>query len=255
MLSCTLSRKTNGKAPQRAFSDADHAGCLDTCKSTSGGIQFLGDKLVSWMSKKQDCTAMSSAEANTPIQSTSMSAATLSRNRVRENRVNILKSIDEGPFKMGTMRVIVAKGTEGSLNLGPERPRVYSDLSQDEKDRDSSGRQIEEQGNNARVQVQLVLCLGGSQNRVGMLNPDKMLLMQAQENGVVLDEEQLLFLASGHDNAIDEDMVILNRATNLVCDEAGPSYDSDILSEVHDHDHFQDAICEHHEDHGMQDDV
>ncbi|GJY32769.1 hypothetical protein Tco_0417238 [Tanacetum coccineum] len=40
-----------------------------------------------------------------------------------------------------------------------------------------------------------------------------------------------------------------------VCDEAGPSYDSDILSEVHDHDHFQDAICEHHEEHGMQDDV
>ncbi|GJS88821.1 retrovirus-related pol polyprotein from transposon TNT 1-94 [Tanacetum coccineum] len=46
-----------------AFSDADHAGCLDTQKSTSGGIQFLGDKLVSWMSKKQNCTAMSSAEA------------------------------------------------------------------------------------------------------------------------------------------------------------------------------------------------
>ncbi|GJY92825.1 retrovirus-related pol polyprotein from transposon TNT 1-94 [Tanacetum coccineum] len=47
-----------------AFSDADHAGCLDTRKSTSGGIQFLGDKLVSWMSKKQNCTAMSSAEAD-----------------------------------------------------------------------------------------------------------------------------------------------------------------------------------------------
>ncbi|GJR13966.1 retrovirus-related pol polyprotein from transposon TNT 1-94 [Tanacetum coccineum] len=43
--------------------DADHAECIDTRKSTSGGIQFLGDKLVSWMSKKQDCTAMSSAEA------------------------------------------------------------------------------------------------------------------------------------------------------------------------------------------------
>ncbi|GJR97164.1 putative ribonuclease H-like domain-containing protein [Tanacetum coccineum] len=38
-------------------------GCVDTRKSTSGGTQFLGDKLVSWMSKKQDCTAMSSAEA------------------------------------------------------------------------------------------------------------------------------------------------------------------------------------------------
>ncbi|GJW30985.1 retrovirus-related pol polyprotein from transposon TNT 1-94 [Tanacetum coccineum] len=46
-----------------AFSDADHAECIDTRKSTSGGIQFLGDKLVSWMSKKQNCTAMSSAEA------------------------------------------------------------------------------------------------------------------------------------------------------------------------------------------------
>ncbi|GJV82752.1 hypothetical protein Tco_1522650 [Tanacetum coccineum] len=46
------------------FSDSDHAGCLDSRKSTSGGIQFVGgDKLVSWSSKKQDCTSMSSAEA------------------------------------------------------------------------------------------------------------------------------------------------------------------------------------------------
>nr|GEX49718.1 Gag-Pol polyprotein [Tanacetum cinerariifolium] len=47
-----------------AFSDSDHAGCLDSRKSTSGGIQFLGgDKLVNWSSKKQDCTSMSFAEA------------------------------------------------------------------------------------------------------------------------------------------------------------------------------------------------
>nr|GEW91958.1 hypothetical protein [Tanacetum cinerariifolium] len=46
-----------------AFSDADHAGCIDSRKSTSRGIQFLGDKLVSWMSKKQNFTTMSSAEA------------------------------------------------------------------------------------------------------------------------------------------------------------------------------------------------
>ncbi|GJV40022.1 retrovirus-related pol polyprotein from transposon TNT 1-94 [Tanacetum coccineum] len=37
-----------------AYSDADHAGCKDDCKSTSGGLQFLGRKLVSWSSKKQD---------------------------------------------------------------------------------------------------------------------------------------------------------------------------------------------------------
>ncbi|GJS92885.1 putative ribonuclease H-like domain-containing protein [Tanacetum coccineum] len=46
-----------------AYSDADHACCKDNCKSTSGGVQFLGGKLVSWSSKKQDCTAMSTAEA------------------------------------------------------------------------------------------------------------------------------------------------------------------------------------------------
>nr|GEV99840.1 hypothetical protein [Tanacetum cinerariifolium] len=50
---------------------------------------------------------------------------------------------------------------------------------------------------------------------------DKMLLMQAQENGVALDEEQLLFLVGGQDNTIDED----------------------------------DAICKHHEEHEMHDNV
>nr|GEX93734.1 retrovirus-related Pol polyprotein from transposon TNT 1-94 [Tanacetum cinerariifolium] len=44
------------------FSDADYAGCKDTFKSTSGGSQFLGEKLVSWSSKKQDCTSLSTAE-------------------------------------------------------------------------------------------------------------------------------------------------------------------------------------------------
>nr|GFC98369.1 copia protein [Tanacetum cinerariifolium] len=45
------------------FSDADYAGCKDTFKSTSGGAQFLGEKLVSWSSKKRDCTALSTAKA------------------------------------------------------------------------------------------------------------------------------------------------------------------------------------------------
>ncbi|GKB83821.1 hypothetical protein Tco_0950716 [Tanacetum coccineum] len=45
------------------FSDADYAGCKDTFKSTSGGTHFLGKKLVSWSLKKQDCTTMSTAEA------------------------------------------------------------------------------------------------------------------------------------------------------------------------------------------------
>ncbi|GKC79527.1 retrovirus-related pol polyprotein from transposon TNT 1-94 [Tanacetum coccineum] len=46
-----------------AYADADHAGCQDTRRSTSGSAQFLGDKLISWSSKKQKSTAISSIEA------------------------------------------------------------------------------------------------------------------------------------------------------------------------------------------------
>ncbi|GJT56427.1 retrovirus-related pol polyprotein from transposon TNT 1-94 [Tanacetum coccineum] len=45
------------------FSDADYSGCKDTFKITFGGAQFLGEKLVSWSSKKQDCMALSTAKA------------------------------------------------------------------------------------------------------------------------------------------------------------------------------------------------
>ncbi|GJR62373.1 hypothetical protein Tco_1504535 [Tanacetum coccineum] len=99
---------------------------------------------------------------------------------------------------------------------------------------------------------------------------DKMLLMQAQENGVALDEEQLLFIAGGQDNAFDANVdkpPVQDLALNVdnifqadqcdafdsnvdealtaqtmfmanlssadpIYDEASLSYDSDILSEV-----------------------
>ncbi|GJS16307.1 retrovirus-related pol polyprotein from transposon TNT 1-94 [Tanacetum coccineum] len=46
-----------------AFADADHAGCQDTRRSTSGSMQFLGDRLVSWSSKRQKSTAISNTKA------------------------------------------------------------------------------------------------------------------------------------------------------------------------------------------------
>nr|GEW22132.1 hypothetical protein [Tanacetum cinerariifolium] len=64
-----------------AFSDADHAGCIDSRKSTSEGIQFLGDKLVSGMSKKQNCTAMSSTKAEYVALSASFSHSNLMQPR------------------------------------------------------------------------------------------------------------------------------------------------------------------------------
>ncbi|GKC39558.1 retrovirus-related pol polyprotein from transposon TNT 1-94 [Tanacetum coccineum] len=67
-----------------AFSDADHAGCIDTRKSTSRRIQFLGDKLVSWMSKKQHCTALSSAEAKYVALSASCAQVMWIRTQLRD---------------------------------------------------------------------------------------------------------------------------------------------------------------------------
>nr|GEU34467.1 integrase, catalytic region, zinc finger, CCHC-type, peptidase aspartic, catalytic [Tanacetum cinerariifolium] len=120
-----------------------------------------------------------------------------------------------------------------------------------------------------------------------------MLLMQAQENRVALDKEQWLFIAGRQDNVVDEDLdeqpvqdLAINvdnvfqaddcdafdsnvdeapitqtmflenlSSTDLVYDEANPSYHLDILSKVPDHDHHQVAVCEYHEVHEMHDDV
>nr|GEW19263.1 retrovirus-related Pol polyprotein from transposon TNT 1-94 [Tanacetum cinerariifolium] len=122
---------------------------------------------------------------------------------------------------------------------------------------------------------------------------DKMLLIQAQENRVALDAEQLLFLAGGQDNVFDDDVdeqpvqdLALNvdnvfqaddcdgfdsnvdeaptaqtmfmanlSSTDLVTNEVGPSYDSDILFEVPDYEHYLDAASAHHEGHVMYDNI
>ncbi|GJW76634.1 retrovirus-related pol polyprotein from transposon TNT 1-94 [Tanacetum coccineum] len=46
-----------------AYADADHAGCQDTRRSTSRSMQLLGDRLVSWSSKRQKSAAISSTKA------------------------------------------------------------------------------------------------------------------------------------------------------------------------------------------------
>ncbi|GJS24418.1 retrovirus-related pol polyprotein from transposon TNT 1-94 [Tanacetum coccineum] len=62
-----------------AFSDADHAGCIDTRKSTSGGIQFL------------DCTAMSSAEAKYMALSASCAQVMWMRTQLKDYGFNYNK--------------------------------------------------------------------------------------------------------------------------------------------------------------------
>ncbi|GJV95924.1 integrase, catalytic region, zinc finger, CCHC-type containing protein [Tanacetum coccineum] len=178
--------------------------------------------------------------------------------------------------------------------------------------------------NNATVQDGRVVVqdVRGGQNRVGNINPgqakpikcyncngirhitrqcpqpkrpqdsnyfkDKMLLMNAHENGAVLDEEQLLFLAGEQVTNFDDDvddlalnvdhvfeadqcdafdsdvdeapttqtMFMANLSSeDPIYDEAGPSYDSNTPFEVQDHDTFVDHMDEYHEVHEMQSDV
>ncbi|GJY90228.1 hypothetical protein Tco_0505424 [Tanacetum coccineum] len=172
------------------------------------------------------------------------------------------------------------------------------------------GRQNRGQGNNARgtsaegyrgAQNKVRNGTGaagykGAQNRIRNANPGqarRLNVTTVTENGVTLDKEQLLFIAGGQDNTVNEDvdeqpvqdlaltvdnvfqaddcdafdsdvdeapttqtMFMANfSSADPVYDEASPSYDSDILSEVLDHDNYQDAVCEHHEVHEMHDDV
>nr|GEX60492.1 integrase, catalytic region, zinc finger, CCHC-type, peptidase aspartic, catalytic [Tanacetum cinerariifolium] len=248
--------------------------------------------------------------------------------------VNILKSINEGPFQMGTVREPLAEGTEGAPHLGPERPRVYSDLSPEEKDRynadiratnillqglpkdiyalinhytdekefwdnvkmllegfvtavklnrglrdfnydllyaylkqhethakenkmmldrfsQHTGRQNRGQGMNPRGGG--ATGYGGVQNRVRNANPGQ--ARQAQENGVALDAEQLLFLAGGQDNAIDDDVdekpvqdLALNVDNVFQADDCD-AFDFDVDEAP------TDAVCAYQEEHTMHDNV
>ncbi|GJT42177.1 hypothetical protein Tco_0942042 [Tanacetum coccineum] len=152
------------------------------------------------------------------------------------------------------------------------------------------GQQNKGQGNNPRGAG--AAGNGGAQNRVGNANPGQAKQIKCYKCNV-LDEEQLLFLAGGHDTAVDKDVdesSVQDLALNVdnvfqaddcdafdsdvdkdpnaqtmfmanlssadpVYDEADPSYDSNILSEVHEYNNYQDAVCEHYDAHEMHHDV
>nr|GEV24835.1 retrovirus-related Pol polyprotein from transposon TNT 1-94 [Tanacetum cinerariifolium] len=97
--------------------------------------------------------------------------------------------------------------------------------------------------------------------------------IQVKQDRLNVDEQPVQDLALNVDNVFQADdcdafdfdvneatmaqtMFMANMSSaNPIYDEAGPSYDSDILSEIHDHDHYQDVVCEHHEEHEMHDNV
>nr|GEV74744.1 retrovirus-related Pol polyprotein from transposon TNT 1-94 [Tanacetum cinerariifolium] len=244
----------------------------------------------------------------------------------KDNGENILKSIDEGPFQMGKFRETLDEGTEGALHLGLPK-EIYTlinhytnakdiwdnvemllegfELTKDDREsqlydefehfRQNKGETIHD------YNVRFTKLINAIKN-IKMTIPkmqlnskfvNNMLPEWAQENGMVLDEEQLLFIAGGQDNAFDDDvdeppvqdlaltmdnifqadqcdafdsnvdeapttqtMFMENISlADLIYKEAGLSYDSYILSEVQDHDDYIDNIIEYHEVHEMQNDV
>nr|GEX72196.1 retrovirus-related Pol polyprotein from transposon TNT 1-94 [Tanacetum cinerariifolium] len=163
----------------------------------------------------------------------------------KENGVNILKSIDEGSFRMGTLRETLIeelkniKMTMSRMQLNSkfinnmllEYGRFVTVVKPNRGLRDSNydqlytylkqheGRQNKGQGNNARGAG--AASYRGAENRVRYANPADE--CDAFDFGV--DEAptaQTMFMAN------------LSSA-DLVYDEAGPSYDSDILFEPAQH--------------------
>nr|GEZ50011.1 retrovirus-related Pol polyprotein from transposon TNT 1-94 [Tanacetum cinerariifolium] len=139
--------------------------------------------------------------------------------RGKEDGVNILKLINEGPFQMGTVREPLDEGTGGAPHLG----------------QGTNSRGGGAAGHIARN------CTQPKHPQNSNYYKDKMSLMQAQENRVALKAKQLLFLVADDYDAfnsdVDEDpmaqtMFMANlSSTDPVNDEAGPSHDLNILFE------------------------
>jgi hypothetical protein len=66
------------------YTDADWAGCPDTCRSTSGYAMFLGDNLVSWSIKQQTIVSRSSAEVEYRVVANGVAEATWLRQLLHE---------------------------------------------------------------------------------------------------------------------------------------------------------------------------
>ncbi|GJT02141.1 hypothetical protein Tco_0823310 [Tanacetum coccineum] len=149
-----------------------------------------------------------------------------------------------------------------SITEGPERARVFTDLSAEEKERYK-----------ADIRATNILLQAGiarGQNRDGNVNPGqaKPIMRTSHQCDDDVDDLALnvdhVFEADqcdAFDSDVDEapttqTMFMVNLSSeDPIYDEAGPSYDSNTPFEVQDHDTFVDHMDEYHEVHEMQNDV
>nr|GEX53676.1 integrase, catalytic region, zinc finger, CCHC-type, peptidase aspartic, catalytic [Tanacetum cinerariifolium] len=166
----------------------------------------------------------------------------------KENRENILKSVDEGPFKMGKFRETFL---EGALHLGKERDRVFADLTLEENERFK-----------ADIHAKNILLQGLPKDIYTLINHYIDAKYIWDNVKMLLEGSELVKDKRGQTNTFDDDvdeaptMFMENLSlADPIYDDAIPSYDSYILSEVKDHDNYLDSAGEYHEVHEMQNDV
>ncbi|KAI3682941.1 hypothetical protein L1987_83335 [Smallanthus sonchifolius] len=88
----------NGKTPLveiggvTAYTDSDYGGCNLDRKSTTGGCQFLGERLVSWQSKKQTNVSTSTAEAEYTTASSCCSQVIWIQHQLTDFGINFLET-------------------------------------------------------------------------------------------------------------------------------------------------------------------
>ncbi|GJR45779.1 hypothetical protein Tco_1313882 [Tanacetum coccineum] len=135
----------------------------------------------------------------------------------KDNGVNILKSINEGPFKIGKFREINFSEVHLSEDQKKNGIEIFADLTPEEK-RDK----IEVRGIMLGEQLQL---------EIRELKTELAILIL---NGIVLDEEQLLFIAAGQTNTFDDDVdeapvqdLALNEDNIFQADQCD-AFDSDV---------------------------
>jgi len=100
---CHYQRKK--EAQLTGYSDSDLAGDIDTRKSTTGVLFFLGSSIITWQSQKQKVVALSSCEAEYIAATTAACqgvwlARLLAEFRGEKNRAIILKIDSESAIQL-----------------------------------------------------------------------------------------------------------------------------------------------------------
>lgn len=78
----------------KVYIDANWASNVDDQKSTTGGVFFLGGRLVSWTSKKQSCTSQSTAEAEYVVAFMNCTQAIWMKHVLEGFKVPVSKSVN-----------------------------------------------------------------------------------------------------------------------------------------------------------------